>query len=110
MVRVVGNTDAPPPTVTDFGSNPDAVIGRGLTVGLPDTPVPAHAGPAQVRPIADTASAPSTRNFLMHHPPSRCCRRFTPQAFVTAQGSESKWLPSTSDWTRQTNGVARAVV
>src|SRR6185437_4870046 len=69
MVRVVGNTDAPPPIVTDFGSNPDAVIGCGLTVGVPDTPVPAHAGPAYISPIADTPSAPSRRNFLMHHPP-----------------------------------------
>ena len=32
-------------------------------------PSAAHAGPASSSPIADTASAPSRRNFLMHHPP-----------------------------------------
>jgi hypothetical protein len=68
MVRVVGNTDAPPPTVTDFGINPEAVIGCGLTVGVPETPVPAHAGPVAISPVADTASAPNIRNFLMRHP------------------------------------------
>ena len=73
MVRVVERTYAPPPIVTDFGSNLDAVIGCGLTWACPDTPAPAHAGPgidtsgqSPIRPVLQ-ADETSSR----HHPEKR---------------------------------------
>jgi hypothetical protein len=69
IVRVVGSTLTPPPTVVVVGSNCDAPISFGVTVGVPETPVElAKAGAAQSRQAADTASSPSKRNLFIYSP------------------------------------------
>jgi hypothetical protein len=67
-VLVVGNTDTPPPIVVVVGSNEDAVIGFGFTVGLPDTPVPAHAELALSSPISEPARNASNRTLCIPLP------------------------------------------
>jgi hypothetical protein len=67
-VLVVGRTDTPPPIVVDVGSNDDAVIGFGLTVGVPVTPVPAQAELVLSNPTAEPARNASNPTLLIPLP------------------------------------------
>jgi hypothetical protein len=69
IVRVVGSTDTPPPIVVVVGSNAEALIGLGLTVGVPDTPVladaDADADVALNSPITEPTSNASNRTLVI---------------------------------------------